>query len=207
MRNTLMLALLLVAVPIVAQAAPDEHALRRELVQELAKHNVLPRDFARIASGGIYHTLAGSGHPLADRRISARPPRSLTERADAPRKEAVPCRCLALPMGYMVEIGIGQLRAGTPERSRFQFHCFDLPLQATAGAVEMAERTGFFTGIWSVCSCGDPGDGSSFVWIWGHTLFLVLDYLGDTGINNLHLFPPMLPPEEIEKRRKADRKD
>jgi hypothetical protein len=60
MRNTLMLALLLVAVPMVAQTAPDEHALRRELVQELAKHNVLPREFARIASEGIYHTLAAA---------------------------------------------------------------------------------------------------------------------------------------------------
>lgn len=119
------------------------------------------------------------------------------------------CRAVALPFRWAIWLRSGLASSGPGHQSApdFQFHCFDLPLQATAGAVEMAERTGFFTGIWSVCSCGDPGDGSSFVWIWGHTLFLVLDYLGDTGINNLHLFPPMLPPEEIEKRRKADRKD
>lgn len=207
MRNTLMLALLLVAVPIVAQAAPDEHALRRELVQELAKHNVLPRDFARIASGGIYHTLAGSGHPLADRRISARPPAaSRSEQTHLGKRRRL---AVALPFRWAIWLRSGLASSGPGHQSApdFQFHCFDLPLQATAGAVEMAERTGFFSGIWSVCSCGDPGDGSSFVWIWGHTLFLVLDYLGDTGINNVHLFPPMLPPEEIEKRRKADRKD
>lgn len=120
MRNTLMLALLLVAVPIVAQAAPDEHALRRELVQELAKHNVLPRDFARIASGGIYHTLAGSGHPLADRRISARPPAaSRSEQTHLGKRRRL---AVALPFRWAIWLRSGLASSGPGHQSAPDFN-------------------------------------------------------------------------------------
>lgn len=67
----------------------------------------------------------------------------------------------------LVSDAITELGAGTPGVEPFDPSRWQLPSNPTEASVRIA-RSGYFQGLWSVCSCGRWDDTSAFLDIWGH---------------------------------------
>lgn len=75
--------------------------------------------------------------------------------------------------GLLVTQAISQHGAGTPGVERFDPARWDLPRGPTETSVRRAS-SGYFHGLWSVCSCGRWEDSSTFLDVWGNVPILLL---------------------------------
>jgi hypothetical protein len=75
--------------------------------------------------------------------------------------------------GLLVSQAISRLGAGAPGVEHFDPATWDLPPDPTESSVRRAS-SGYFHGLWSVCSCGLWEDSSTFLDVWGHVPILLV---------------------------------
>lgn len=89
----------------------------------------------------------------------------------------------------IVARAVGDRGAGSPGRAPFRAEEWVLSECGIETSRVEAEATGFFSGMWSCCSCGIADDSSTYLWVWGGVP--LLEVRVDSGsICSIELLPP-----------------